>query len=979
MHRQIRPLSDHTKDCWTQALIELGLNPNEVIKIVSAQDSPILDYKQLYQILTALPKERLAAFQAWEIFCLSGSAEAVTYAITNGYVTAASNGYYGNALHYTARAGSVLAMKRARLIPNIDILATNTEGDNVTNLAAESGNVPALRLAFEEYHIPDINRDGHHPIYRVAIQSAAKGGSLDTMQYVVNNMNFSKSQLKSYFQNRYHLVSVLDYAIASDSLDAIDYANHLGFCNKDLFSFNGYRSRSAARVQAFRTNSPDVMRKMSHLLNINETMDGPLSAAIDSCSITGIVFAVKQLKMSISKHHLQQAFDIAGLNPGEKELNSLRLLRGLYYDQEIALPRKLHSPTYFIKMGTTESAHKIKSQLNESETNIVNSTTYLKWTAPFHFKHHTIHPEIIAEQNKKIIKRGFVIGLVLAIAAIAIVGFIPIVALALYSVGCIAIGVSILAERKIALARQAHLKNSPALKLDNNLPAVTEPSIRSHFSSLTPNLSDTLSTAYVSNTPSSSIVGDLKRTESKESKTETKEVILTDNRGLQRQAETKITSLSTAEEETKQVVVKTVDEFLAYLKKIPKKAISDNAFTKGLIIQLKDSLEPLHIHLEKALIAGICPRNLQINFNIGFDPSPYRRKQFDMLLRALSTGNCPIGLEFWLGDYCSGDKGIIRLAQILSSGKCPKDLKLGFGNYSINDAGAIALTEAISSGKCPEGFRIFIDGSSISAVGISAFAKALSSGRCPKRLELKIAVGRDLSLTETTELLGAISSGKCPIGLKINFNTYFNTAKAILLAEALNSGKCSKGLEIIDFSYVRIGDAGAIALIEAIKSGKCPPGFKIVVTEREKNLPLTERFDKLLDESEERYISVWLSIAFYQGLRSTDSIVKKLPSVIANHIVSFLVPPLLSSAQMTLFNDKILRVANPKRLAHSERKPTGTDVVIPLSVSHALPASSLSLTSSSHSTFSSRDTLLPKETATDDSQCITVRDKRLIT
>ncbi len=172
---------------------------------------------------------------AWEIFCLSGEANAVKYAIAHEDLQASKTGILGNALHCAARSGSTEAMRVAREIKNINIHALNSDGDSIANLAAENGSVSALELALKEYKISKLGSVHPRKGYRrgrSVFHSAARGGSLDTMEYIINNTWLPRRLLYLDFYKK----DVLTYAIESGSLDAIDYAVSM---DDHLTDFNG--------------------------------------------------------------------------------------------------------------------------------------------------------------------------------------------------------------------------------------------------------------------------------------------------------------------------------------------------------------------------------------------------------------------------------------------------------------------------------------------------------------------------------------------------------------------------------------------------------------------------------------------------------------------------------------------------------------------------------------------------------------------
>lgn len=403
---------------WTSLLTEVGLSQVNATAVVDSRT--ITDYKPLYKFLRVLPKNVIMSFQAWEIFCLSGSQNAIRYAAASDKGSLARLGYYGNALHCAARAGSI-----------------------------------------------------------------------DSMYFIVETMGLPRQKRTL---EGFHL-SVLERAIESGSLDAIDYAHHIDYPiqGSDSGEYN------LARVRAFQTDFPDVMRKICQTEGIKGN-DNPLDIAIEAGSLVGIVYAVRELNLPITNEYTWRALDRAERSiqwplrySQQQAFNTIRLIRGLVYEQSQRLD-----------IWGLPSGARIDALLSEPIDNILNSADYRKWTAPFQFKPHTMHPIVQVEDYKMKIKVGLVMGIIaIAIASILTFGLaLPLYGICLFAGASYPLGLSLYSKLRIRSLTKSGLSQKPSSTIEQSLSAPPVSNESSYTTSLAPFIRNTNAHAPANNIPS---------------------------------------------------------------------------------------------------------------------------------------------------------------------------------------------------------------------------------------------------------------------------------------------------------------------------------------------------------------------------------------------------------------------------------------------------------------------------------------------
>ena len=138
------------------------------------------------------------------------------------------------------------------------------------------------------------------------------------------------------------------------------------------------------------------------------------------------------------------------------------------------------------------------------------------------------------------------------------------------------------------------------------------------------------------------------------------------------------------------------------------------------------------------------------------------------------------------------------------------------------------LAKALSSGKCPQGLKVSLRLNQIGAAGAKDFAEALRLGNCPQGLRLDLGFNR-IGDAGAKDLAEALQLGRCPQGLQLYLSyNHIGDVGAKYLAKALSSGECPQGLQL-DLSYSQIGDVGAKFLANALQSGNCRQGLQLVL------------------------------------------------------------------------------------------------------------------------------------------------------
>jgi ankyrin repeat protein len=262
------------KAYWKDKLMTVGVNQNEMQKVIDS--NVIQNYKKLYRNLLRFYKLR-SRLLAWELLCLSGEIIAVEYALNKGQFTRETKGFAGrNALHYATLSGSVEAMKYAISL-GIAADSRDNNGANALHYAALSGSVEAMKYAISL----GIAADSHENNGANVLHNAAQSGSVEAMKYAIS-LGIAADSRDNNGRNALH-----DAAL-SGSVEAMKYAISLGLA-ADSRDKNG---RNALHYAAL-SGSVEAMKYAISLGIAADSRENNGGNALHYAALSGSVEAMK--------------------------------------------------------------------------------------------------------------------------------------------------------------------------------------------------------------------------------------------------------------------------------------------------------------------------------------------------------------------------------------------------------------------------------------------------------------------------------------------------------------------------------------------------------------------------------------------------------------------------------------------------------------------------------------------------------------
>ncbi len=204
-------------------------------------------------------------------------------------------------------------------------------------------------------------------------------------------------------------------------------------------------------------------------------------------TITAVVYAFRELKTGMYPFYFALAYESACHFVNLKTLNKLRLIRGLCHEQKALISEadyKLAPPKLLMPKRTGEQPV-ADTILAEPIGDIICSTEYKKWTAPFKFKEHSIHPQI--PQHRRTFIGSLIIGIALAIAATVITFGGGLVALPLWVGICFYVGAGLAMGKGFLAKRQLSALSSkiaPAPTVVESVKDVPAPKRESSYATI---------------------------------------------------------------------------------------------------------------------------------------------------------------------------------------------------------------------------------------------------------------------------------------------------------------------------------------------------------------------------------------------------------------------------------------------------------------------------------------------------------------